>query len=143
MSNVTPGLVCSHHHLYSALARGMPAPPRRPTNFLEILEQVWWRLDVALDHDMLYWGAALAAMEALQCGTTAIVDHHESPGAIDGSLSVIEDACNAVGVRLLTCYGVTDRWSDDGRLTASDWSAPPPRMTDGARRAGRVRTVHP
>ncbi len=134
MSNVTPGLVCSHHHLYSALARGMPAPPRRPTNFLEILEQVWWRLDVALDHDMLYWGAALAAMEALQCGTTAIVDHHESPGAIDGSLSVIEDACNAVGVRLLTCYGVTDRWSDDGRLTASDWSAPPPRMTDGARR---------
>ena len=25
----TPGLVCAHHHLYSALARGMPAPPRR------------------------------------------------------------------------------------------------------------------
>ena len=26
--SVTPGLVCGHHHLYSALARGMPAPPR-------------------------------------------------------------------------------------------------------------------
>ncbi len=25
--SVTPGLVCGHHHLYSALARGMPAPP--------------------------------------------------------------------------------------------------------------------
>ena len=24
----TPGLVCAHHHLYSALARGMPAPPQ-------------------------------------------------------------------------------------------------------------------
>ena len=24
------GLVCAHHHLYSALARGMPAPPRAP-----------------------------------------------------------------------------------------------------------------
>ena len=42
---VTSGLVCGHHHLYSALARGMPAPPRTPHNFHEILEQVWWRLD--------------------------------------------------------------------------------------------------
>ena len=37
----TAGLVCAHHHLYSALARGMPAPPRTPTGFLEILELVW------------------------------------------------------------------------------------------------------
>ena len=28
--NQTPGLVCAHHHLYSALARGMPAPPATP-----------------------------------------------------------------------------------------------------------------
>ena len=38
MSNTTAGLVCSHHHLYSALARGMPTPPRPPTTFVEILE---------------------------------------------------------------------------------------------------------
>jgi cytosine/adenosine deaminase-related metal-dependent hydrolase len=38
-------MVCAHHHLYSALARGMPAPPRTPTDFGEILELVWWRLD--------------------------------------------------------------------------------------------------
>jgi hypothetical protein len=71
MSAVTPGMVCSHHHLYSALARGMPAPPHQPTSFLEILEQVWWRLDVALDAEMIHWSAMLGAMEALQCGTTA------------------------------------------------------------------------
>ena len=52
---VTPGLVCGHHHLYSALARGMPAPPRPPAGFLEILQQVWWRLDAALDLEMLRW----------------------------------------------------------------------------------------
>ena len=52
-----PGLVCGHHHLYSALARGMPAPPRPPHDFLEILEQVWWRLDAALDLEMLRWSA--------------------------------------------------------------------------------------
>ena len=33
MSAETPGLVCAHHHLYSALARGMPAPPATPHGF--------------------------------------------------------------------------------------------------------------
>ena len=111
---VTPGLVCAHHHLYSSLARGMPAPPQQPRSFLEILQQVWWRLDVALDLDMIYWSAALGAMEALASGTTAIVDHHESPSAIEGSLSVIAKACADVGVRVLTAYGVTDRHGQEG-----------------------------
>lgn len=110
----TPGLVCAHHHLYSALARGMPAPPQTPTNFTEILEQIWWRLDRALDLDMLYWSAALGALEALSCGTTAIIDHHESPHAIEGSLDVIARACADVGVRVVCGYGVTDRHGPDG-----------------------------
>ena len=114
MSATTPGLVCAHHHLYSALARGMPAPPRTPTTFVEILEQVWWRLDVALDLEMLRWSAMLGALEALECGTTAIVDHHESPNAIEGCLDVIADACAEVGVRVVCAYGVTDRHGADG-----------------------------
>ena len=79
MGATTPGLVCGHHHLYSALARGMPAPPKQPAGFIEILEQVWWRLDVALDEEMIRWSAMLGAAEALMCGTTGIIDHHESP----------------------------------------------------------------
>ena len=69
----TPGLVCAHHHLYSALARGMPAPHRVPTTFADILELVWWRLDRALDLDTIHWSAMLGALEALEAGTTAIV----------------------------------------------------------------------
>ena len=110
----TPGLVCAHHHLYSTLARGMPAPPEAPTTFLGVLEQIWWRLDTALDLQMLEWAAKLGALEALEAGCTAIVDHHESPNAIEGSLSVIADACTEVGVRVVTCYGVTDRHGPDG-----------------------------
>lgn len=116
----TPGLVCAHHHIYSALARGMPAPPRTPTNFREILEQIWWRLDTALDLEMLAWSARLAALEALASGTTAIVDHHESPNAIEGSLSVIADACAEVGVRVVCAYGVTDRHGPDGARRGLD-----------------------
>jgi len=101
--------VCAHHHLYSALARGMPAPPRTPTAFREILEQVWWRLDQALDLEMIAASARLGALEALEAGCTAIIDHHESPNAIDGSLAVITDACAEIGVRVDCSYGVTDR----------------------------------
>lgn len=114
MGDTTAGLVCGHHHLYSALARGMPAPPQTPTDFLAILEQIWWRLDVALDLEMIRWSAMLGALEALECGTTAIVDHHESPSAIEGSLDVIAAACAEVGVRSVLSYGVTDRHGPDG-----------------------------
>lgn len=114
MTSTTPGLVCAHHHLYSTLARGMPAPPTTPADFLEILEQVWWRLDVALDLELIRWSALLGAVEALESGTTAIVDHHESPGAIDGSLTVIAEACADVGVRVVCAYGVTERHGADG-----------------------------
>jgi len=114
MTAVTPGLVCGHHHLYSALARGMPPPPEVATNFQEILEQIWWRLDTALDLEMIRWSAMLGALEALEQGTTAIVDHHESPGAIEGSLDVIAAACAEVGVKVVCAYGVTDRNGAEG-----------------------------
>jgi cytosine/adenosine deaminase-related metal-dependent hydrolase len=87
----------------------MPPPPRTPKSFREILELIWWRLDKALDLEMIEWSAKLGALEALERGTTAIIDHHASPSAIEGSLSVIADACAEVGVRISTCYEVTDR----------------------------------
>ncbi|MEO6569975.1 MAG: amidohydrolase family protein [Ilumatobacteraceae bacterium] len=114
MANTTAGLVCGHHHLYSSLARGMPAPPEQPHTFLQVLEQIWWRLDVALDLDVIRASALLGATEALLAGTTAIIDHHESPTAIEGSLDVIAEACAEVGVRVICAYGVTDRHGADG-----------------------------
>jgi cytosine/adenosine deaminase-related metal-dependent hydrolase len=81
---------------------------------LEILELVWWRLDRALDLDTIEWSAKLGALEALERGCTAIVDHHESPNAIEGSLTVIADACAEVGVRVNCAYGITDRHGPEG-----------------------------
>jgi cytosine/adenosine deaminase-related metal-dependent hydrolase len=112
----------------------MPAPAVTPQSFLSILENVWWRLDVALDLDTLYWSAALGAAEALCSGTTAIIDHHESPMAIDGSLDVIADACSMIGVKSNLSYGVTDRW--DGSELRSTVSPQSP-ITDGAIRGLR------
>jgi len=111
-----PGMVCAHTHLYSALARGMPAPPRAPTNFREILELVWWRLDRALDDETIYWSAIAGAMEAARAGTTCLFDHHASPSHIKGSLGIVQEALESIGLRGALCYEITDRGGARKRL---------------------------
>jgi putative selenium metabolism protein SsnA len=106
---IVPGNVCAHHHLYSALARGMPYRLESPTNFLEILQRIWWRVDRALDAESVRVSAMLGGLEALRTGTTTVVDHHASPNFIDGSLGVIADALGELGVRAVLCYEITDR----------------------------------
>lgn len=115
---VLPGEVNAHTHLYSGLApMGMPAPTPAPENFVQILERVWWRLDRALDEASLRASARLYIAEALLAGTTTLFDHHESPSFVDGSLDVLADAAEELGIRLVVCYGATERngGRDEGR----------------------------
>lgn len=104
-----PGLVNGHTHLYSALAAGMPAPPRQPRDFQEILQLIWWRLDRAHTLESVEVSGQIGALAALRCGTTTLIDHHASPNAIDGSLTALESGIAAVGLRGVLCYEVTDR----------------------------------
>ncbi len=112
---VLPGLVNAHTHLYSSLARGMPGRKEAPNNFFEILQKVWWKLDRALDEESIYYSALIGAIEAVKAGTTTLVDHHASPNCIAGSLKIIRDALQQVGVRGVLCYEVTDRNGEAGR----------------------------
>jgi cytosine/adenosine deaminase-related metal-dependent hydrolase len=105
-----PGCVNAHTHVYSGLVPlDMPAPAEPPAHFLDILAQVWWRLDRALDERALRAAARYYVAEALLHGTTTLVDHHESPEFIEGSLDVIADACQELGMRAVLCYGATER----------------------------------
>jgi cytosine/adenosine deaminase-related metal-dependent hydrolase len=107
---IRPGAVCAHTHVYSGLARyGIPAAVPAPENFLQILGRVWWRLDRALDEDTLRSAALDYVARALLAGTTTLVDHHESPNLIEGSLAILADACERLGMRALLCYGATER----------------------------------
>lgn len=106
---VLPGMICAHTHLYSALARGMPGPSSEPKNFLEILQKVWWVLDKALDEESIYYSALIGGIEAVLAGTTCLIDHHASPNAISGSLSIIKKAFSEIGIRGILSYEVTDR----------------------------------
>jgi putative selenium metabolism protein SsnA len=104
-----PGLVNGHTHLYSVLAAGMPAPPKTPTNFHEILKYVWWRLDRAHDVQSVRMSGLIGGLAALRCGTTTLIDHHASPDAIEGSLSDLEGGIAEAGCRGVLCYETTDR----------------------------------
>ncbi len=109
-ARIEPGRVNAHTHIYSGLAPlGMPPPEEPPKSFLQILERVWWRLDRALDEKSLRASARYYVAQALLAGTTTLVDHHESPDFIEGSLDILADACQELGMRALLCYGATER----------------------------------
>jgi len=106
---ITQSFVCGHHHVYSALARGMGAPKKNPQNFNEILEYVWWTLDKCLDAEMIEASALYTAMACIKNGVTFVIDHHASPFAIGGSLDIIATAFEKVGASHLLCYEISDR----------------------------------
>jgi putative selenium metabolism protein SsnA len=105
---VMPGLVDAHMHLYSTLVRGLgKAAPSR--DFLEVLRNLWWRLDRKLSLDDVEVSAEVMLLEAIRKGTTTLVDHHASPGAARGSLERIARAVRRTGLRACLCYEVSDR----------------------------------
>ncbi|MFO8064048.1 MAG: putative aminohydrolase SsnA [Spirochaetota bacterium] len=109
-----PGLVCSHSHYYSAFARGIMADIGPTPDFVSILKQLWWRVDQALDEDILFYSGLTASLDAIRLGTTAVIDHHASPHMIEGSLSTVRRAFETAGLRGATCYEVTDRHGEEG-----------------------------
>lgn len=106
---VTKSFAVGHHHVYSALSRGMPAPKKTPTNFKEVLQYIWWNLDKALDKEMIEASALATAIACAKAGSTFVIDHHASPNFIEDSLDIISQAFEKVGVDHLLCYEITDR----------------------------------
>jgi putative selenium metabolism protein SsnA len=106
---VMPGTICAHTHFYGAFARGMAPKTEPPSNFLQILEYLWWRLDKALNLDDVRYSALVCLVDAIRNGTTTLIDHHASPHAIVGSLDVIAEAVTEAGLRACLCYEVSDR----------------------------------
>lgn len=111
---VMPGLICAHTHFYGAFARGMAIPGPPPENFMQILEQLWWKVDRALTLEDSKYSALVALVDAIRHGTTTLIDHHASPTHIDGSLDALAEAVSESGLRVGLCYEVTDRNGPEG-----------------------------
>jgi len=125
LQNVTvmPGNVNGHTHLYSTFAAGMPRPRQRPQTFTDILTQIWWPLDRALDAEANYLSAAAGAWDAVRCGTTLLFDHHSSLASVGGSLDRLEEGIRQVGLRACLCYETTDRGGRGSRDTTLEENA--------------------
>jgi putative selenium metabolism protein SsnA len=111
---VAPGMICSHSHFYGQFVRGIPLAVS-PVNWQQILAQMWWKVDKALDPEEIYYSAMMGIIEGIKAGTTTYIDHHASPSSCRGSLDIIEKAVLDTGVRACLAYEVSDR---DGEKAA-------------------------
>jgi len=73
-------------------------------------------LDKALDLDDIRYSALVCLVDAIQNGTTTLIDHHASPRAVAGSLDVIGEAVTEAGLRACLCYEVSDRDGEEMAL---------------------------
>ena len=110
---VMPGLICSHTHLYGVALRGAALGVKAPSDFLQILQRIWWPVDEALTNDDAYATTLAAGVESLMNGTTCYADTYSAPNGIEGSLDRIADASNEVGLRGLISFEATERRSED------------------------------
>ena len=117
---ILPGFICTHHHFYSTMARGMAPPGEPASNFVEILERFWWKLDMALSEEDITLSAKIPLIECIRNGTTTIIDHHASPSHRDGSLDLIEAAVREAGLRASLCYEVSDRNIPGGGIAENE-----------------------
>ncbi len=109
---VLPGLINCHTHLYSTFARGMSIP-FHPESFMDILQQLWWRLDSVLTGEAIYSSALSAGIEYIKNGVTTIIDHHASKSS-RGSLALIKKGiCDDLGMRGVFCFETSDRFNVD------------------------------
>ena len=110
---VMPGLICSHTHLYGIALRGSALGIKPPSDFLQILQRIWWPIDESLTNDDAYATALAASAESLLNGTTCYADTFSAPNAIEGSLDHIARAINEVGKRGIISFEATERRSTE------------------------------
>lgn len=97
-----------HDHFYSRLAKGLNVTGDT-SNFYSILKNLWWKLDLALDLEMVNASAQMAAAESIRKGVTYIFDHHASPSFTRGSLETIAKVLKEFDLRGVLCFEVSNR----------------------------------
>ena len=106
---IMPGMINTHHHIYSAFARGLDLKNPPAETFTDILKNVWWRIDKKLSLEDIRYSAYTTLIECIKNGVTTIFDHHASPMSVEGSLFAISNVADELGIRGCYCYEVSDR----------------------------------
>lgn len=110
---VTPGLVDNHRHMWQSLIRGVSA---NLTTFGEYFARTLECLSGRFTPEDIYLGNLLSAYEALDAGTTTVLDWSHAlntPEHAAAALQALEDS----GARAVLAYGPpsTQWWKPEGR----------------------------
>ncbi|ACD21933.1 putative aminohydrolase SsnA [Clostridium botulinum] len=110
---IMPGLINTHHHIYSAFARGLTLNNPPSKSLIDILENVWWKIDKKLTLEDVKYSTYTTLIECVKNGVTTVFDHHASPMSASRSLFTIADAATHLGIRGVYAYEVSDRDGDE------------------------------
>lgn len=106
---IMPGIINTHHHIYSAFARGMNLNNPPAKGFIDILENLWWRLDKELTIEDTRYSGYTTLIDCIKYGVTTVFDHHASPMHLEGSVFELGDVAKELGIRACLCYETSDR----------------------------------
>lgn len=106
---VLPGFICGHTHLYGIMLRGAPLDIKPTTDFLQILDRIWWKVDSAFVNEDAYASALASCYEFIRSGTTCFADTYSGPGSIEGVLDAIAKGVTEVGMRGILAFEATER----------------------------------
>jgi len=106
---VIPGLITAHTHLYGILLRGASLNIEPPTDFVQVLQRVWWPVDEALTVEDAYASALSASADMLRNGSTLYADTYSGPNSIEGSLEAIAKGTREIGMRGIVAFEMTER----------------------------------
>src|SRR4030067_3236689 len=62
---ILPGFICTHHHFYSTMARGMGIPGEPASNFVAILERLGGKVDRGLAEGEITLSAQLPLLDCI------------------------------------------------------------------------------
>ncbi len=110
---VIPGLITAHTHLYGILLRGAALDIEPPTDFAQILQRVWWPVDLALSIDDAYASSLAASADMLRNGSTFFADTYSGPNSIESSLDAVARGAREVGMRGMLAFELTERRSEE------------------------------
>ncbi|KAF4956546.1 hypothetical protein FSARC_11548 [Fusarium sarcochroum] len=106
---IAPGFINAHHHVWQSQLKGRLGDCTMLDYMLEANLQ-----SINFTPEDIYWGQLAGCLEALDAGTTCVVDNaHMSSGPEHGSAAL--SATIASGIRSIFCYGVSP-------LRAAEWT---------------------
>ena len=110
---VLPGFICGHTHLYGIMLRGAPLDIKPTTDFLQILDRIWWKVDSAFVNEDAYASALASCYEFIRGGTTCFADTYSGPSSIEGVLDAISKGVIQAGMRGILAFEATERNSKE------------------------------